>query len=62
MPDQYRYNPLTGQMDLVGDGGEAGDLAARVAALETELASLPFLNWEYLQTTTDWETLEDVTE
>lgn len=59
MPDQYRYNPLTGQMDLVTDS-DVTDLEARLRALELEFLSLPFLNWEYIQTTLDWETLEDV--
>lgn len=67
MPEQYKYNPLTGQMDLVGKGADYTQVLARLAALEARQLALedmmlntPYLNWEYIQTSLEWETFEDV--
>lgn len=67
MSDTYRYNPVTNQLDLVDPGSDYGrvlaelaDLRARQAVLEEMMANTPYLNWEYIQTTLEWETLEDV--
>ena len=67
MSDTYRYNPVTNQLDLVDPGSdyarvlaELADLRARQAVLEEMMANTPYLNWEYIQTTLEWETLEDV--
>ena len=67
MSDTYKYNPVTNQLDLVDPGSdyarvlaELADLRARQAVLEEMMANTPYLNWEYIQTTLEWETLEDV--
>lgn len=67
MADKYKYNPITNQMDLVDPGSDYAQVLARLATLEERqtvlenmMANTPYLNWEYIQTTLEWETLEDV--